>query len=209
LVKAFMPILFALRSVTPQHDMMRLMHRPPFPSTVNTERLTLRLPNDEGARQELEMILESLDHLWPWFSFRAVPPKLAERIDLAARHRAEALAGKSASYLVFADDRPVGKVWLNATTDTTVTLGWWLRVSATGQGYATEAVRALVDLALKCGFARIEVHTDPDNARSRALAERAGFVLEEIRPDFHDRPDGARRPECIYVYGSPADRQED
>jgi RimJ/RimL family protein N-acetyltransferase len=186
---------------------MRPVRMPPFPPTLSTERLTLRLPDDEGARMELDMILESLDHLWPWFSFRADPPTLAERTDLAARHRAEALQGKSASYLVFAADRPVGKVWLNTNASAT-TVGWWLRAGETGHGYATEAVRALIDLALASGVARLEVHTDPDNAPSRALAERVGFVLEEIRPDFHDRPDGVRRPECIYVYGS-AERQED
>ena len=184
------------------------MDRKPFPSTLNTERLTLRLPDDDGARQELEMILESLDHLWPWFSFRADPPTLAERTELAARHRAEALQGKSASYLVLAADRPVGKVWLDKK-ETATTVGWWLRAGETGHGYATEAVRALIKLATASGVERLEVHTDPENARSRALAERVGFALEEIRPDFHDRPDGVRRPECIYVYGSADERQEE
>ena len=177
-----------------------------FPTSLRTERLTLRLPDEEGARQEHAMIMESLDHLWPWFSFRANRPTLEERQQLAARQRAEALEGESATYLVIADDRPVGKVWLNVIDTTasviTATVGWWLRVSATGQGYATEAVRALVELAFASGVHRLEVHTDPDNAPSRALAERVGFVLEEIRPDYHDRPDGIRRPECIYVYRS-------
>ena len=74
----------------------------PFPITLRTVRLTLRLPDDEGARLEHEMILRSLDHLWPWFSYRADPPTLAARQELAAGQRAEAAAGTSATYLVFA-----------------------------------------------------------------------------------------------------------
>jgi RimJ/RimL family protein N-acetyltransferase len=78
-------------------------------------------------------------------------------------------------------------------------MGWWLRAGATGHGYATEAVRRLSELAFDSGAERVEAHTDPDNASSRALAERAGFALQEIRPDEYDRSDGVRRPECIYV----------
>ena len=170
----------------------------PFPISLRTARLTLRMPGDEDARLEHEMILESLDHLWPWFSFRAEPPTLVQRVELAARQRSDAADGTAGTYLVFAGDQAVGKVWLEVE-GTTATMGYWLRAGATGHGYATEAVRALSDLACDFGVERLEVHTDPDNAPSRALAERAGFVLQEIRPDVHDRPDGVRRPECIYT----------
>jgi RimJ/RimL family protein N-acetyltransferase len=170
----------------------------PFPSSLRTERLTLRLTDEQAARLEHEMILESLDHLWPWFSFRADPPTLAERVELAARQRADAIAGTAATYVVFARDHAVGKVWLEVD-DAKATIGWWLRASATGRGYATEAVRALVEMGFDSGVERIEAHTDPDNAASRALAERAGFVLEQILPDAYDRADGVKRPECVYV----------
>jgi RimJ/RimL family protein N-acetyltransferase len=169
-----------------------------FQASLRTTRLTLRAPDDEDVRLEHEMILESLDHLWPWFAFRAHPPTLAERLELAARQRVEMAEGSGATYLVLGGVRAVGKIWLDVR-GTTSEMGWWLRAGATGHGYATEAVRALSALALDVGVERLEVHTDPDNVRSRALAERAGFVLEEIRPDWRDRPDGVRRPECIYA----------
>jgi RimJ/RimL family protein N-acetyltransferase len=78
-------------------------------------------------------------------------------------------------------------------------MGCWLRAGETGHGYATEAVRALSELAFDFGVERVEAHTDPDNTPSRALAERAGFVLQEIRQDVDDRPDGVRRPACVYA----------
>jgi ribosomal-protein-serine acetyltransferase len=170
----------------------------PYPNSLQTARLTLRVPDDHVVRVEHEMLLESLDHLWPWFSFRAKPPTLAERMELAARQRADVAEGTGATYVVFAGDQAVGKVWIDVDGPK-AEMGWWLRAGATGHGYATEAVRALSELAFDHGVERLEVHTDPDNAPSRALAERAGFVLEEIRPDWRDRPDGVRRPECVYA----------
>jgi RimJ/RimL family protein N-acetyltransferase len=169
-----------------------------FPEMLKTDRLTLHLIDVERARVDHQMVLESLDHLWPWFGFRAKPPTLVERTELAARHRAQAEAGTGATYLLYAGDRAVGKVWFDID-GSTATMGWWLRASATGRGYAVEAVRRLTALAFESGVERIEAHTDPDNSASRSLAERAGFVLEEIRPDAEDRPDGVRRPNCVYV----------
>jgi RimJ/RimL family protein N-acetyltransferase len=159
--------------------------------------------DEEDARLEHEMIMESLDHLWPWFPFRDQPPTLADRVDLAARQRAEAVEGTSATYLVLADEWPVGKVWLDVS-GLRATTGWYLRASATGQGYATEAVRALSDLAFDLGLERLEAHTDSENRASRALAERTGFVLEAILPGAHLGPDGARRAECVYVLVRPS-----
>lgn len=169
-----------------------------FPTSLRTARLTLRQPDDDIARLDHEMVMESLDHMWPWFDFRAKPPTLAERTELARRHRADAVAGTGVTYVMFAGDRAVGKLWIDFEGPT-ATMGWYLRASATGRGYATEAVRAVAHLAFSTSAERVEAHTDPDNAASRALAERAGFILEEIRPDAHDRPDGVRRPDCIYV----------
>jgi RimJ/RimL family protein N-acetyltransferase len=176
---------------------------PVFPEAIRTERLSLRQPDDAGARAEHEMIHESLDHLWPWFGFRTTLPTLEDRLALAARHRADAAAGTGVTFVVFAGERPLGKVWMERQ-GSTARMGWWLRAGETGKGYAVEAVRALIDLARSIGVERIEAHIDPDNASSRALAERSGFVLEEIQPDVPDRPDGERRPECVYVLAEAA-----
>jgi len=170
----------------------------PFPTSLTTARLTLRLPTDEDARVEHEMILEELDHLWPWFAYRAAPPTLEQRREVAARHRDEAARGLVASYVIYAGDRGVGKIWLEMEP-AAARMGWWLRAGATGKGYATEAIRGLAAMAFNAGIERIEAHIDPDNAPSRALADRAGFRLEEVLTDAYERGDGIRRPECLYV----------
>ncbi|MGI5455798.1 GNAT family N-acetyltransferase [Streptomyces sp. CA-249302] len=76
------------------------------------------------------------------------------------------------------DGRAVGGMGFHGVPDEEgrVEIGYDLVEGARGQGYATEALRALADWA----FARDDVHTlfatvDPDNLPSQAVVTRAGF----------------------------------
>lgn len=56
-------------------------------------------------------------------------------------------------------------------------IGYWFATRARGRGIATEAVRAVVDaLAASRPGCSIVAECHPDNARSRALLRRVGFV---------------------------------
>ena len=58
-------------------------------------------------------------------------------------------------------------------------IGYWVRQSAAGKGYITEAVLLLADYAfIHLHAARLEIRTAASNEKSRAVAERAGFRLE-------------------------------
>jgi RimJ/RimL family protein N-acetyltransferase len=58
-------------------------------------------------------------------------------------------------------------------------IGYWVRDSAVGQGYATEATQVLTRFAFEQLQARrVEIRMDPRNARSRAVPERLGFTFE-------------------------------
>jgi RimJ/RimL family protein N-acetyltransferase len=58
-------------------------------------------------------------------------------------------------------------------------IGYWLRESAVGHGYVTEAVQVLTRFAFEHLSAnRVEIRMDTRNTRSRAVPERLGFVYE-------------------------------
>jgi len=58
-------------------------------------------------------------------------------------------------------------------------IGWVVSPAASGRGLATEAVRALIDMAFEVyGLRRLVAQIDADNARSVALAERLGLRRE-------------------------------
>jgi RimJ/RimL family protein N-acetyltransferase len=63
----------------------------------------------------------------------------------------------------------------------TAEIGYWVAPWARGRGIAVRATRLLAPWALgTLGLARVTCEIDPDNAASRLVAERAGFVFEGI-----------------------------
>jgi RimJ/RimL family protein N-acetyltransferase len=58
-------------------------------------------------------------------------------------------------------------------------LAYWVRQSEQGHGSITEGLRLLTDYAFdSLGAQRVELGIDAQNARSIAVAQRNGFVLE-------------------------------
>ncbi|MFC5184987.1 GNAT family N-acetyltransferase [Actinomadura harenae] len=67
-------------------------------------------------------------------------------------------------------------------------LGWTLDPSSGGKGYATEAVRALIDLAFgSLGLRRLQAECFYDNEASWRLMERVGMRREQhaVRDSLH------------------------
>jgi RimJ/RimL family protein N-acetyltransferase len=76
-------------------------------------------------------------------------------------------------------------------------IGYWIRTSAEGRGYITEAVQLLTVLAFdRLGAHRVEIHAHPRNVRSWRVPERLGFILEgtlrRSRPDVEGKPSDRR-----------------
>ncbi|WP_432585536.1 GNAT family N-acetyltransferase [Streptomyces sp. HD1123-B1] len=99
-----------------------------------------------------------------------------------ARH-AELLAAQEAGLdhfhlIVDSDGEVLGRVNLVAvTTDGTAELGYRIAERATRQGLATSAVRQICVLAATAyGLTALRAETTLDNAGSRAVLTRAGFV---------------------------------
>ena len=62
-------------------------------------------------------------------------------------------------------------------------LGWLLYEGFEGKGYATEAARAMRDWAFgPGGLTSLVSYFDPENARSMAVAQRLGAVLDPDAP---------------------------
>ncbi|AHG88278.1 GCN5-related N-acetyltransferase [Gemmatirosa kalamazoonensis] len=153
----------------------------PPPSRVDTPRLVLRSWTADDAPALQRVVLDNIDHLGAWMPWATA--EAHEHLDeVAAR-----LAG-------FGEEFAAGREWMYVMTDRdagflvgglgvharggpdTLELGYWIRRDLTGLGYVTEAVRAMVDAVFAaCDVARIEIRCDPRNARSAAVARRAGF----------------------------------
>lgn len=58
-------------------------------------------------------------------------------------------------------------------------IGYWIGAGHINQGYATEAVKALIRVGFEIeGLSRVEIHCIPGNLRSRHIPEKLGFRQE-------------------------------
>lgn len=62
----------------------------------------------------------------------------------------------------------------------TAELDYWLKPSATGHGYCTEAIKKIEKLAFKNGINRLVIKIDALNTKSTNVAQRAGYHLDGI-----------------------------
>lgn len=106
------------------------------------------------------------------------PPAVWRGVAAAAGHWA--LRGYGV-YAVEADGRLVGAVGLSRPLNwPEIELVWTLTADARGNGFATEAARAVRAVAAEQGMRRLASFIHPDNAASRAVAHRLGAEPDGI-----------------------------
>jgi len=155
----------------------------PVPESIDTERLLMRPYQPGDGAQLIEALLESKIELDPWFDWHQRFMTVEDAEDLVLRRRAAFIRRDDLTYALFdrQSDRLLGATGLHRPRweDRVFEIGYFLRTSATGQGYMTEAVRALAAMALTALKAnRVEIWCDARNVASQHVAERAGFTLE-------------------------------
>jgi RimJ/RimL family protein N-acetyltransferase len=88
--------------------------------------------------------------------------------------------------------------WMDRREQPVVEVGWRLRRSAWGSGYATEAARAALDFAFtELGREEVVSFTVVENARSRAVMERLGMRL--LTTYAHPIDGGRALPSVCYL----------
>lgn len=167
------------------------MNSIPVPAKLRTERLYLRSWQPADAARLLPVLEANVNHLVDWIPPHVAAPAPVSEIELRLVGFAEDFqAGRSWRFALFsADQRDLfGEVDLfprsaegrvHFASADRMEIGYWLRSDVTGKGYATEAARAMLELAMTMPrVSRVEIHCDPRNAPSAAVPRRLGFRLE-------------------------------
>jgi ribosomal-protein-serine acetyltransferase len=155
----------------------------PLFEELHGERVVVRPYRESDAQELLEAVAESRDHLRPWLPFADEHQTVDE-----SRH----WINQQVANWILRDDlvlsiwEKVSGRYLGGTGlhphDWEIgyfEIGYWVRASAEGYGYVTEAVRLLTDYALDTLKAnRLEIRCDELNVRSAAIPKRLGYVLE-------------------------------
>jgi ribosomal-protein-serine acetyltransferase len=174
------------------------------PRFLETERLILGCPTSSDGAAVNAAIRESWPELSVWMEWaQGEPPSFEETAKRVGSREKGFLDRTDFSFTAFerASGRFVGMFSLFSFEWTVPKgeIGYWLRTSATGFGYATEATLALTKLGLETlNLARIEIRCGALNLRSRAVAERAGYTLDGVLKNECRNPQGQFRDTCIY-----------
>jgi ribosomal-protein-serine acetyltransferase len=155
------------------------------PPVVETERLILRCPQAGDGREVNAAVSESLAELRPWMRWAAEvnPVEVTEANLLEAAE--DFKLRKSMRYLIFsnATGRLVGSTGLQYPhwEVPSFEIGYWVRTCFAGQGYITEAVNGLTEMAFtQLGARRMQIICSSANVGSAAVARKAGYQLEGI-----------------------------
>jgi RimJ/RimL family protein N-acetyltransferase len=154
------------------------MERAP-PEILTTNRLVLRplRAGDAGSIHEA-FGDPTVVHYWP----RPAHTELAQTQAMIERMMANAAMDIWALTTAAGPlaDRAMGWIMLKDVRDGVSEVGYVLARAHWGNGYAGEALAAIVAHGFGRGLHRIEADTDPENERSIALLERNGFVREGV-----------------------------
>jgi [ribosomal protein S5]-alanine N-acetyltransferase len=109
---------------------------------------------------------------------RWIGPTQGSATDVIALNRQRWASGSSTLSICERDGTCVGLVWVKVREpdQTTGWIGYWLLPAARGRGLATRAVRLVSGWALReMGVTVLRLTTEPENLRSRGVAEKSGF----------------------------------
>lgn len=131
-----------------------------------------------------EAAIESAAEVGPWLPWCRPTHTLADAEQYIAWQTELFDRGDEYSFAIESDDGGfLGGCGLNDLdkTNRRANLGYWLRTSVTGHGYATTAVRQLAAWAFaSTELVRLEIVIAVENALSQRVAERIGAAREGV-----------------------------
>lgn len=175
-----------------------------FQEEITTERLCIRCARPGDGSDIYDAVIDSFDELREWMPWARTKPTPQQYEELARLWRIKFQAREDLPFLVFLKGTfiMIGATGLHRF-DWTVPrfeIGYWIRTAYTGQGYATEAARAMMELAFSVFNARrVEIHFDSRNERSRRIAERLGFEYEGRLRHFGRDVNGKLYDKIVYA----------
>jgi RimJ/RimL family protein N-acetyltransferase len=170
---------------------------------LRTPRLVLRSWRRGDGAPLKEALDSSLERLRPWLPWSHAEPSTLEVIEerLAGFER-DFVAGADWRYGCFAPGEEIvlGGAGLHPRQGPGILeVGYWIRSSAVGRGYATEAAAALTRCAIeRHGVATVEIRCDPGNLASARIPRRLGFRCRERLAGAAKTHDG--RPRDMLVW---------
>ena len=172
---------------------------------IETERMTLRLPQHSDFRQWADLRAESAAFLQPWEPTWA-DDHLTRKAFTNRVYWAERVYKADQAVPVFLIRRSDQALLGAITLDTirrgpaqSATIGYWIGARHARQGFMREAIMAVTHYAYsKLDLSRIEAACLPENVASRGALEKSGFKYEGVAQAYL-QIDGRWRNHVLYA----------
>lgn len=188
--------------------MSTFLRNPPWNNgaqVLHGTRVYLRPPQVGDWAEWAQLRAESRAFLTPWEPTWA-PDELTRNAfrRRLRRYGRDAREGLGHAFFVFrrADDHLLGGMTLSNIrrgVTQSCSLGYWMGQRHAGQGYMTDAVRAVLGFVfVELGLHRLEAACLPSNERSRGVLRRVGFREEGLARQYL-KIDGGWRDHVLFA----------
>lgn len=170
---------------------------------METERIGLVPPSMDLVADTRCAIKESESELSEYLTWVQGSLQEPEKNMLTAIENHKAYCNEARFYILHADNSGlIGAIGL-LIRDRNVPffeLGYWIRKTETGKGFAIEAVAVLEEYAFReLRAKRLEIRTAKGNVKSRSVAERSGYHYEAELVNERRLPSGKLTNTIVYA----------
>lgn len=152
-----------------------------FPKTIQADGFTLEKvnPSFDMAKYLFELVDSQREYLakWlEWVDFSNCPEDMYP-------HLLKSSETKSSNYYIVHDNKIIGSISFVAFSEKHkfAEIGYWLSKDYNGKGIMTKAVGTLERFAFEVlGMNRVEIKSDVENKKSRAVPVRCGYKEEGV-----------------------------
>ena len=178
-----------------------------WPIEIHGHEISLRPLRFRDKAQWNRVRAENRDWLSPW---EATIPQAGEEsysqlpsfFEMVKILNHEARNGRSLSFAIWHQSQLVGQITLGGVMYGAMRgghIGYWIDRNFANRGFTTQAVEILTQFAFsELRLHRLEINLRPENASSRRVAEKAGYIFEGERPRYL-HIDGQWRDHIVFV----------
>ncbi len=164
-----------------------------WPIEINGQDIYLRPLRFRDRAQWNRVRAENREWLSPWEA--TIPPtsddsykELPSFFEMVKILNHEARNGRSFSFAIWRHTQLIGQITLGGVMYGAMRgghIGYWIDRNFANRGYTTQAVEILTQYAFQeLKLHRLEINLRPENAPSRMVAEKAGYIFEGERPRY-------------------------
>jgi ribosomal-protein-alanine N-acetyltransferase len=164
-----------------------------WPIVISGDSIFLRPLRFRDRSQWNALRAENRTWLEPWEatipqsgeeSYRQLPSffEMVKILNIEARN------GRSLSFAIWHQSQLIGQITLGGVMYGAMRaghIGYWIDRNFANRGFTTQAVEILTQYAFQeLKLHRLEINLRPENASSRRVAEKAGYIFEGERPRY-------------------------